>query len=115
MRLTATLDTAATTLSAACIAHCLALPLVAFVLPAVAAFGQAEWVHWLFGILALAVSGSVPLLSPGARKMRFLLPAGLGMVFIALGLFAEHVQLDETLLTVAGGVLIAAAHLRRLF
>jgi len=44
----------------------------------------------------------------------FAAPAGLGMTLVVGALFGEHWGVDETVPTVIGGVLLAAAHIRRL-
>ncbi|MEM6857502.1 MAG: MerC domain-containing protein [Pseudomonadota bacterium] len=107
-------DRAAVGLSVLCILHCLALPILAVSLPIAAIAAEAEWVHWMFAVLAVAASGSVALWGHGARNPGFLIPVSLGAVLIIGALFAEGFGVDETLPTVIGGVLIAFAHLRRL-
>ena len=115
MQTAANYDRAAATLSIACLAHCLALPLLAVVLPFVAAVADAEWVHWLLSALAIAASGSVMARAEGGRATGFMVPALIGMVFLVGALFAEPLGADETLPTVIGGILLATAHIRRLF
>lgn len=107
-------DRAATALSALCIVHCLALPVTASAAPFLAVAAEAEWVHWVFAVLAIVISASVPLRDVTARRFGFLLPAGLGIGLLATGLFAESFGADETVLTVMGGVLVAFAHIRRM-
>ncbi|MEM8917242.1 MAG: MerC domain-containing protein [Pseudomonadota bacterium] len=108
-------DGAAIALSTACIVHCLALPVLAISSPFIAVVAEAEWVHLLMAILAILASGSVVMTSPSSRVAEFLVPAGLGGLLLISGLFAERFGFDETLPTVAGGVLIAFAHIFRLF
>ncbi len=108
-------DHAAVALSLLCIAHCLALPLLAVSLPFAAAAADAEWLHWTFAALAVVASGSVVLTASSARVPAFMVPAGLGAVLVVGGVFAENFGLDETIPTVIGGVLLAAAHGRRIF
>lgn len=114
MELTVKSDRAATALSALCIVHCLALPLVASGLPILSVVAEADWVHWVFALLAVLISASVPVRDVTARNLAFLAPAGLGIGFLIGGLFAEQLGMDETILTVIGGVLIAFAHIRRM-
>lgn len=111
---TAKTDRAAVALSFACIAHCLALPMLAFALPVAGVLAEAELVHWVLGALAIAASISIPLRSRNARNASFLVPAAIGSVLIAIALFAEPFGLDDTTLTVLGGVFLSASHLRRL-
>ena len=108
-------DRAATAISLACIVHCLALPLVASALPFVAVVAEAEWVHWVLAILALLASLSVTYSSKSARVPSFLIPSSAGIALLVFGLFAEHAGFDETMPTVIGGSLLAAAHMYRLF
>ena len=110
----ATLDRAAAALSLACIAHCIALPILAAALPFMAAFAHAEWVHWLLAPTAVVASVTVMVRAHGARTAGFVVPATLGMVLVAGALFAERFGIGETAPTVAGGILIAGAHLYRL-
>jgi len=114
MELTVKSDRAATALSALCIVHCLALPVLASVAPFLSVVAEAEWLHWLFAGLAIIISSSVPFRDVLARTPKFLVPAGLGIVFLITGLFADGLGLDETLLTVIGGLLVAFAHIRRI-
>lgn len=108
-------DRLAVALSLLCIVHCIALPALAISLPFLAAAAEAEWVHWTFAILAVIASGTVAVSGPGARVAGFLVPAGLGAALVVGGLFAESFGFDETVPTVIGGVLLAGAHLRRIF
>ncbi|MEM7054169.1 MAG: MerC domain-containing protein, partial [Pseudomonadota bacterium] len=70
---TAALDFSAISLSALCLIHCLALPLLAAGLPVIGVLSQAEWFHQLLVLLALpvtvlAIGGSVQSdLSVGVR------------------------------------------------
>jgi hypothetical protein len=79
-----------------------------------AVLAEAEWVHVVFAVLATIVSGSVALVVRAARVPGFLLPAALGIVLLLAGLFAESMGIDETVVTVAGGLLLAGAHIGRM-
>ncbi|WP_298301915.1 MerC domain-containing protein [uncultured Erythrobacter sp.] len=114
MELTVKSDSAATALSALCILHCLALPLLASTMPFLTVVAHAEWLHWLFAGLAAIISASVPFRDVLARTASFLVPAGLGITFLVAGLFAETLGTSETILTVIGGLLVAFAHVRRI-
>lgn len=111
---TAKSDRAATALSVLCILHCLALPVIASAAPFLAAMVEADWLHIFFASLAVMISASVPLRDVTARELGFVGPAGLGIVFLIAGIFAEVFDADETILTVIGGVLVAAAHIPRM-
>lgn len=114
MELAVKSDRAATALSALCIVHCLALPVLASVMPFLTVVADADWLHWLFAGLAAIISASVPIRDVLARTPGFLVPAGLGISFLIAGLFAEQLGSNETVLTVIGGLLVAFAHIRRL-
>ncbi len=107
-------DRAAVALSLSCVAHCVALPILAISLPFVASAAEAEWVHWLLTMLAIAASGTVIVTAHEARSPTFIVPAFIGICLISCALFAAHFGLDETLLTASGGVLLAVAHIYRL-
>ena len=109
-----TYDRAATLLSLSCVAHCVALPVIAVTLPFVAVVAEAEWIHWALTMLAIGSSGLVIAGAHGGRSPDFLVPALLGLGLIGSALFAESFGLDETPPTVIGGILLAAAHIYRL-
>lgn len=107
-------------LSSLCVAHCLLLPIVVSLLPVVV--GDAllhPAVHW--GILATVVPIAAFALLRGYRSH--------GRTFVVIGgaaglagLLAAHPVAHalgqhewETLLTVAGGMLLASAHARNLW
>lgn len=99
--------------SCLCLFHCLALPLVLAALPVISGvLGTSDAFHiW---ILALAVPASgVALLSGRARHGRaYPLILGMaGLAFLIGGAFLSDVRAIETLLTVAGSLMLAAAHL----
>lgn len=108
-------DGAAIALSTACLVHCVALPVLAISSPFFAAAAEAEWVHWIMAVLAILASTSVVVSSPSSRVPEFLVPAGLGGLLITAALFAERLGIGETVPTVAGGILIASAHLFRIY
>ena len=51
------LDGSATGLSSLCLIHCLALPVMTALLPALGAWAQAEWVHVVFVAFAAPIAG----------------------------------------------------------
>lgn len=107
-------DRAATMLSLSCIAHCLALPVIAMSVPIVAVFAEAEWVHWVLALLAIAASGGVIATDRAGRASTFVVPVIIGLTLISGALFAEHFGMSETTPTVVGGLILAVAHIRRL-
>jgi hypothetical protein len=108
-------DRAAVAFSAICIVHCLALPVLAVALPFLSTLAEAEWVHWVMAVLAVGASSFVAFSGPRARRPGFLILAGAGCALVIGGLFAESFDVDEAIPTVIGGLLLATAHLRRLF
>ncbi|HBN54822.1 MAG TPA: hypothetical protein DD456_12580, partial [Stenotrophomonas sp.] len=50
-------DASAVALSTLCLLHCLALPLLAALLPLFGAWSEAEWVHGVFVLIAAPLSG----------------------------------------------------------
>ncbi|MEL6530660.1 MAG: MerC domain-containing protein [Pseudomonadota bacterium] len=114
MQTTAKTDRAAVAFSMVCIAHCLALPALALLLPVAGTLAEFEAVHIVFAVLAIVSSASIPIRSPDGRKAMFLVPAALGITLIISALFADSLGINETLTTVAGAILLSFAHLRRL-
>lgn len=106
------LDGFAVCASAACMVHCLLLPLLFAALPALAVrFDLGEGFHRI--MLLVAVPTSSLALVGGWRRHRAFAPmvvGWIGLVLMALGVaFASRVAL-ETAVTVAGSLLVAGAH-----
>ena len=102
-------------LSALCLLHCLAIPLLISMTPVVATFAFADE-SFHIALIALVVPTSALSLGLGCRKHR-----GWGVVVIGLmglGLlgtaaFAEAMglgEIGETVLTVLGALVVASAH-----
>lgn len=103
------LDASAIGLSGLCLIHCLALPLVAALTPAVAAWTQAEWIHG--AVVAVAVPLSALALWRRGQRLLVAVPALLGLGLLALGALHWPSHEAETPITVAGSLALAAAHL----
>lgn len=102
-------DGVAIGMSSLCLLHCLALPVAASLLPLAGAWAQAEWVHWLFVAVAAPISAWV-LLVRTPRPWPLIALAGLGLTLLVAGA-AEFPAHDlETPVTVAGGLVLALAH-----
>lgn len=105
-------DASAIGLSGLCLLHCLALPVLAALLPALAAWSHAEWVHAAFVLLAFPLAGLALWRSHRVRP----LPASLwalsasGLVALTLGAVGWPAESLETPITVAGSVMLASAH-----
>jgi hypothetical protein len=107
-------DLSAISLSALCLLHCLALPFLAAALPVAASLSEAEWLHKAFVLAALPVSGWVIFRERAARRATWFTPLALGgLALLLAAAFAEPLHDYETLLTVAGAALLAAAHVLR--
>lgn len=106
------LDRAAVCASGACMAHCLALPLVVAALPALSSVLAAPEAFHLW-MLALAVpAAAVALVQGRARHGAWapLVVGAAGLVLLATGALVLGEGRLETAVTVAGGVLLATAH-----
>lgn len=111
------LDKFAVSTSALCAIHCLTLPLMLSVFPAVGAsiFGQ-ESFHVL--LLWLVIPLSLMALSLGCRKHKNLLVAVMGLIgltFLVIAATLGHDLLGETgerIATLLGAIAIAVGHLR---
>lgn len=114
MASTVATDRVAILTSSLCIAHCLALPAMAVVLPTAGSLVESELVHIIFALVAIVASCSIPLRSPNARTAKFLISVAIGITLLIAGLFAEDLDLDETILTVIGGTILAVVHASRL-
>lgn len=108
------------TLSLTCLVHCLALPLLILLAPALGTWiAMPEWVH--AAILMLALPAAIFAMKDGWRRHGRALPAMLaatGVGFLAAGLAAHEGWLalpdpesTDRLLTSLGAVALATAHL----
>jgi hypothetical protein len=110
-------DALAAALSSLCLVHCLLMPLGLGLAPVVAALapGDAhgpEWLHW--ALLGLAAPVSVWALWRGVvihGEDRPWQIAALGFALMAAGALAHAAGPAEQVLTVLGGLVVAAAHL----
>jgi hypothetical protein len=110
------LDRAAMLGSAACMVHCLAVPLLLAALPALSAIVvMPESFHrW---VLLFAVPAAVIALLGGHARHAAMWPVSLGaagLSLMTLGAFAVPEGGVETGMTVAGGILVATAHIANL-
>lgn len=106
-------DASAMALSGLCLLHCLALPLLAALLPLFGAWSRAEWVHAVFAGVALPLSSG----TLWRAHRHHPLPAALwamaaaGLAGLLLGTLGWPSHAWETPVTVAGSLLVAGAHL----
>lgn len=104
------LDASAVGLSGLCLAHCLALPVVAAFLPVLGTWAEAEWVHLAFLAAAVPISALALVRSGGWRSPSVLGPALAGIGLLASGVFLAQSEGAELAMTVAGGLALATAH-----
>lgn len=114
--LTALLDRFSIGLSALCLLHCLAIPLLISITPVVATFAFADE-SFHIALIALVVPSSALALGLGCRKHRDLGIVGIGLiglVILCMAAFSEALglgEVGETVLTVLGALVVASAHL----
>lgn len=109
-------DKAALGASALCLVHCLGLPVLIALSPAIASLlDAAEGVHLLVFLFAVPVSAMA--MVAGHRRHGLVVPAvlaAIGLGLIGVGALGGLRLLWETGVTVAGSLLLALAHLRNL-
>lgn len=108
------LDGAAIGASLLCLIHCIGLPILFALLPALATVGlpSSEWLHLVLLLTAIPVSALA--LVGGWRAHGAVVPMLLGTVGLAglaAGLALGSVPAAETALTVAGSLALAMAHI----
>ncbi len=107
------LDGAAVALSALCLVHCLALPLVVVGLPFFAQFSAG---HLHAQMLIIVIPLSIFALGIGIRRhhdLRIVAGGVLGMMLLVTGATYAHTQLGLTadrLFTIIGSLVLATAH-----
>jgi hypothetical protein len=104
-------DALAIGLSGLCLIHCLALPVLASLLPMLGAWVEAAWLHWVFAAAAAPVSLwalTRPHAAGPSRPALALAAAGILLLVAGAAEMAGHGV--ETPVTVAGSLLLAAAH-----
>lgn len=108
-------DALALSLSGLCFIHCVILPPLAVALPLLGAFAEAEWIHWLFAALAAPLSAWTLTRPPRRSRSPLALSlAAAGVGVLLAGAAGWPKESLETALTVAGGLLLAAAHVLNL-
>lgn len=107
----AVIDAPAIAFSGLCFIHCLILPVLSATLPSLGVLAEAEWLHKAFVFAALPFS-----LIALASKQTSLIAGGLivvGFSLLVAGAFVEALHDYETLLTVAGAIVLASGHVVR--
>lgn len=108
------LDSAAIGASLLCLIHCIGLPILFALLPALATIGlpSSEWLHLVLLLTAIPISGLA--LVGGWRAHGAVVPlllGGVGLAGLAAGLVFGSMPGAETALTVAGSLALAMAHI----
>ena len=107
------LDGAAVTLSALCLVHCLALPLVVAGLPFLSQFSES---HLHAQALIIVLPLSIVALAIGYRRhtsLRIIAGGAVGMALLVIGATFAHGQLGLTadrVFTISGSLILATAH-----
>jgi hypothetical protein len=108
------LDGAGIAISVLCLLHCLALPILVALVPAIDAYLPVKDDHvvhvWL---LAIAAPVSIAALGLGARSLgvgRWLALGSLGLAAMLLGVVYPFAAAGERIVTAVGVTLLAAAH-----
>ena len=106
------LDLYAAGLSALCLLHCLALPLLVTIMPLAAQTAESELVHRLLVLATVPVSLRVVWKTSAVhRNWLFIGSVSAGLALLLLAAFGEAVSAYEEPITVVGGVLLCSAHL----
>ena len=106
------LDLYAAGLSALCLLHCLALPLLVTIMPLAAQTAESELVHRLLVLATVPVSLRVVWKTSAVHRNRLFVGSVLaGLALLLLAAFSEAVSAYEEPITVVGGVLLCSAHL----
>jgi len=106
-------DASAVALSGLCLLHCLALPLLAALLPLFGAWSEAEWVHGVFVLIAAPLTSYALWRAHRHRPLpaALWLLAGSGLALLLAGASGSLGERAETPLTIAGSLALASAHL----
>ncbi len=105
------LDIASMGLSGLCVVHCLALPVLAALVPFLSVFTDNSWVHPLIFVVAAPLSVLAVATSNAWKKWQVSLPIAGGLILLALAAFVPAFADLDTVVTVTGALMIAAAHL----
>ncbi|MFT4074564.1 MAG: MerC domain-containing protein [Asticcacaulis sp.] len=103
------LDIASLALSALCVVHCLALPFLVVLLPALTPF-TGSWVHAALVLTAAPISLWAIRASHVWRKWQISLPIVAGLILLAAAAFIPALNDIEVAMSVIGALLIAAGH-----
>lgn len=107
-------DGLAVCLSGLCILHCLALPIIASLLPIFGSVAENELIHkGLVIATPFLVAAALFRSCPGRDRIVFAVIASLGVAVLFAAAFVHELHDYETPLTVIGALILASAHLFR--
>lgn len=108
----ARLDLFAVGLSALCVIHCVALPLLVAIMPVIAIAAENELAHKLIVLAAVPVSLRVIWKTlPLAENKLFIGVVSAGLALLLLAAFIEALSAYEQPITVAGALLLSTGHI----
>ena len=99
-------------LSAACVLHCLALPIVIVMLPSLGVFFEAHWVHQVLIGIAAPVSLWAVVRSRLWMQYQVGVPMLAGLLLLALAAFYKPAEALEAPISIVGAALLAFGHYR---
>lgn len=107
-------DVAGVSVSSLCLIHCLALPVLAGILPIAGVWAESEWIHKAFVLLAIPISGYA-VFTRGVQfhDSLFVFLVTFGLALLAASAFINALHDFEKPVTGAGAFIIAAAHIWR--
>ena len=109
---TGRMDLYAVGLSTLCLLHCVALPVLAALMPVLGQAAENELVHRVLAMAAVPVSLRVIWKTrPVSDNRLFVSAALIGLGLLLVGAFVEALSAYEQPITVVGGVLLGSAHL----
>lgn len=104
-------DGPAIVLSSLCLLHCLALPVLAALVPVLGAWFDHEWLHKGLVLLAIPFTATAMLqYGNTVRPIVFAAVAAMGFTLMLAAVFVESLHDWEAHLTVAGALTLASAH-----
>jgi hypothetical protein len=104
------LDLASLGLSALCVVHCLALPFLVVLLPALTPF-TGSWVHAALVLTAAPISLWAIRASHVWRKWQISVPIIAGLILLATAAFIPALSNVEVAMSVIGALLIGTGHI----
>jgi hypothetical protein len=98
-------------LSGLCLVHCLALPVIVALLPALGGLAREDWVHKVLILIAAPMTGFTLYRTGGWKRWNVLGFAAFGLALLALAAFNRDLEPVEVAFSVVGAVYVAMAHL----